>query len=170
MRPLLVGLDNPLSPDASLALSPWPSGCAGFRLWQMVREVRGDEFTQLKYLKAFDRINLYGSHRAKNGKGSSEVDQLLADLILTMAVQGRREHIVLLGKRVCHAFVAAVPKEVTWLSQFSTDHELRLTRHGKRHTIWWTLMPHPSGRNYWYNDSLRRTAAAVILADLSGEA
>lgn len=34
-KPLIVGMNNPLSATPEHALYPWPRGCAGHRLYEM---------------------------------------------------------------------------------------------------------------------------------------
>jgi hypothetical protein len=109
-RPVLVGMNNPVSSDPAHALFPHPPGCTGYRLWEMLK-TRIPHVTRREYLDAFDRRNVVGH-----------------------AVYNREEALLL------H------PQENGGVS--------------------WRQIPHPSGRNLWFNDEQNRTLVAMLLEDL----
>lgn len=53
-RPVIVGMNNPLSVEPQYVLYPAPEGCAGWRLWRMLNEACGASRRQY----GFERVNL----------------------------------------------------------------------------------------------------------------
>jgi hypothetical protein len=56
VKPILIGMNNPLSMDSKYALYPLPKGSAGGHLWQMLWEEA--RVTPRQYINAFERMNL----------------------------------------------------------------------------------------------------------------
>lgn len=158
-RPLLVGLQNPLSDDPRYALYPEPEGCTGWHLAQML----APEFSNRDYLRAFDRVNLLRGDERVGGRGYR---QSLGDagLRLVGEIVGRKSTVVLLlGTDVCGA-VFGWKKRPPWLSWV----EWKITR--TEGPIRLLAFPHPSGRNRWYNRPGNREAAAQELRRLANTA
>lgn len=141
-RPLIVGMNNPISLDPKYALYPTPRGCAGNRLYEMLREMI-PSVTMMDYVRRFDRINLVSGPWSA-GKARERALELLPTLV------GRR--VVLLGRGVQSAFRASSSMPVARV----------LTEDG----ITFYLLPHPSGRNLQYNDQSVRLLAGRILRQL----
>lgn len=139
-RPVLVGMNNPISMRPEHALYPAPEGCSGHRLWRLLHEETGA--TRLQYIDRFCRINLvvgqWDRRRARLG-----ARELLPSLL------GR--DVVVLGQKVREAF--DLPDRPTGESfHFG----------GAR----FYFLPHPSGRNLWYNSEANRQIARQLLGRL----
>ena len=146
-RPLLIGMNNPLSSHPEGALYPRPPGCTGHRIFLMLRS-QIPEITEKQYLARFDRRNvLTGVWNLQRARAAA------ADIWPHM--MGRR--FALLGKDVTRAF---------GLHRGERDAPpLMWQELGYRDTHW-ALLPHPSGRNMWYNTPGNRDRAAQFLAEL----
>lgn len=140
-KAVILGMNNPLSPDPRHALFPHPPGCTGWRIWRMLVS-RLPEVTRGQYMRGFERTNLVDS--AEWDRETAE--QRAAELPSLYA--GRT--IVVLGDAPRRAL--GLPKMLI--------HPLR----------WrgceWRQLPHPSGRCCWYNDPECRDLAASLLAEL----
>lgn len=150
-RPLLIGMNNPLSTRPRYALWPDPPGCSGHRLWSLLNDAY--EVTREEYVAAFDRVNLVvGPWDATVAR--REVDLLVASGALECRTA------VLLGRSVQDAF--------GWRRRESLDSEVcsMTTGHGAAYSTTLVALPHPSGMCRWYNDPENRRRAGVVLADL----
>jgi hypothetical protein len=142
-RPVLVGMNNPVSSDPAHALFPHPPGCTGYRLWEMLK-TRIPHVTRREYLDAFDRRNVVG-HAVYNRE-----EARLGASRLYMEFFGTGRTVVLLGAETVVAF--GLP---------------RLLLHPQENGgVSWRQIPHPSGRNLWFNDEQNRTLVAMLLEDL----
>jgi hypothetical protein len=143
MRPVLIGMNNPVSSKPEHALVPYPPGCTGSRLLEMLK-TRIPEVTRHQYLERFDRRNLV-PHKVWDGLlAAKHADELFLSFF------GTGRTIVLLGADTVKAF--NIP---------------RLLIHPQ--TIGgatWRQIPHPSGRNLWFNDEANRDLVACLLEDL----
>lgn len=155
--PLIIGMNNPLSRNPKHALWPDPPGCAGWRLGQLLREDRllhRDLVTEDDYLGAFDRVNLVVGADWSASRGRSAAEEIRPELV------GRR--VVLLGASVRGAFGLAGPPvgrvDARWVGGDRTAGRIEFY-----------LIPHPSGRNPWYNDTANRRAAGEVLGWLYEE-
>lgn len=141
MRPVILGMNNPLSEDPRAALLPHPVNCAGWRLWRMVNEVSG--ISRSEWCRRTERVNLLNSRdwdrRAARERG----------LELWSTMQGRS--VVVLG-------LAA--REVLWLPSVVYG------RWQERDGVRWANLPHPSGRNLWYNEEMHRIFVGLFLEEL----
>lgn len=142
-RPVLIGMNNPLHSEPKYALFPYPEGCTGHRIFQML-ETRIPNLTRKQYLDAFDRRNVV------NGKmwDSKEAERGAAKLEQEFWGSGRT--IVLLGNDTAKAF----------------RHPRLLLHPQVIGGATWRQVPHPSGRNLWYNDATNRELVARLLEDL----
>lgn len=143
MRPVLVGMNNPLSEKPEHALYPMPSGATGHRIWQMLHERTGA--SRAAYLRAFDRRNVLDS-RTWNREAARS-----AGLTMWLSLEGRT--VVLLGREVLRAMGLGQTAPLEW--------HLDTQR--------WCYMPHPSGLNHWYNDPVNWAAASLRLEQLYEE-
>lgn len=143
MRTLLVGLDNPHAEDPGMALYPLPRGATGDRVCGLIAEVV-DGYTIADYLRDFGRANLYPVGRAFAGRGATQVDRLMARWVLAYARAAGFQNLVIFGDRLLRAF------DLERGSGWPKVHHL----------------PHPSGRNTYYNDQRHRREAGELLAGL----
>jgi hypothetical protein len=133
-------MNNPVSLDPKYALYPLPVGCAGYRLYEMLREA--DPSVRMHdYVHRFERINLV-SGPWDVGRARSRAEELRPSLAGV--------HVVLLGRPVAWAFEVDPRCSVCNFDDDAIFH----------------LLPHPSGRNLLYNDPGRRRAAGELLARL----
>lgn len=144
-RPVLIGMNNPVSVDPAHALYPLPKGRAGHRLYEMLAEVN-PSVTMSSYARTFERLNLVIGPFDR-----AVARERAAELIPVLAGRG----VVLLGKEVARAFY--VVDEIDWIPR-------------RVHGATFYLLPHPSGRNHKYNDPDVRRAAGEVLARLYAEA
>jgi len=152
-RPVLLGMNNPLSGAAHHALYPHPPGCTGHRIFEMLRE-RVPELTRRGYQDAFDRRNVLEGRQWSLAAAREAAQPLWSAL--------ERRTVVCLGLPVLSAWrLPAVPPLVWQYPQ----HDILSGMGPER----WCLMPHPSGLNRWYNDPAHRLAAAMRLEQLYRE-
>ena len=144
MKPVIIGMNNPYGADPRFALYPLPVGSAGGRLYGMLQEATG--IGRQAYLETFERVNLVdGPWKAAAAR--ERAAQLRPWLI------GR--HVILLGRAVQAAFgidadpLAEVVRTISVIPRFETVYH---------------AVPHPSGRNLWYNNPANREAAKALLA------
>ncbi|MDE2426253.1 MAG: hypothetical protein KGO96_10155 [Elusimicrobia bacterium] len=149
-RPTLIGMNNPISVRPEHALYPFPRGCAGNRLWQMLHAIE-PEATASNYVRVFRRLNLViGPWNLASAR--ARADDLLPELADGAPV-------ILLGREVAKAFnLPADLAPLVWVSVPVGEDEARFH-----------YFPHPSGRNLWYNDPENYAAAGQRLADIYRE-
>lgn len=139
MRPYIIGLNQPQANRPALCIDP--PGCAGHRLWQMVNDASG--VTGNEWLSATQRTNLLGDAvlpRDYRGAATRR-GEWLAPLI-------RSRVVVILGQDVADALGHTYPPLV-----WSPDRD-------------WIMVPHPSGRNLFYNNPIHRLAVGILLSDI----
>lgn len=142
-RPVIIGMNNPVSDDPGHALFPLPPGCTGHRLYEMLRAEMGA--TQREYLHVFDRRNLViGEWRLGHARENAA--------LLLPSLAGR--HVVLLGREVVKAF--QLPRMQAGAVHRAGD-------------ATFYQLPHPSGRNPWYNAEENRRIASELLGRLYRE-
>lgn len=145
-KPVLIGMNNPLwrkGGDEKYALYPAPEGCTGHRLYEMLTARTG--CMRIDYINTFDRRNLIqGPHGWDTNKAEEAAAALYAEFFGTGRV------IVLLGEDVRRSF--KMKKEL-----------LHPIEDGG---CTWRQVPHPSGRNPWYNHQENRNLVAVLLEEL----
>lgn len=150
-RPVLVGMNNPLRSDPRYALYPAPSGVTGHRIWRMLNEASDAGIRD--YLRVFDRRNVLNAIEWDKTAARAEGPRLWRQL-------GGRT-VVLLGRDV--------------LSSIGLQQTMPLEWHGPSphktgpQPARWCYLPHPSGLNHWYNDPVKRWAAALRLESLYEE-
>jgi hypothetical protein len=156
VRTLLVGLDNPHASNPRSELAPGTAilGDSGQRLCEMMLDALPGYEAEY-YRNDFDRVNLYPSRLAANGKGATKMDRAMAQWCAMYAVAGEYENVVLLGNRVKVAFADLVDL---------SDDEQVVELGGRE--IKFYVVPHPSGRNRYYNDESNRIAVGELLVSL----
>lgn len=140
-RPVLLGMNNPLSSDPEHALYPHPPGCTGWRLWDMLQE-RVPGVTRGQYLRAFDRRNLVDGRSWSREQARTRAESLVLEM--------RGREVVVLGED---------PRSALGLPKLLIEPQ----------ELWgatWRQIPHPSGRNLWYNEPEHRLMVAVLLEQL----
>lgn len=143
MRPIILGMNNPHSSDPLLVLSPTGDpGSAGNRLWNM------SGMSETEYRLAFDRRNL-----VSGPEWTSEIARLATKRFVVDLEEIAT--IVVLGRLTWNAF-AFLPGD-QW--------PCRAWRTNAR--TWW-FVPHPSGRNLWYNDPENGRKVGKLLRRLAG--
>ena len=146
---MLVGLDNPLSNNPEDALVPWPVGCSGHRILQLLQTV-DPTYSDLQYLADFERRNLY--HYPASKKLSNQIrawERLYATLKVNTVVIG-------LGSVVRDAMGLRGTRPMSFGQSNTSGHLL---------TGW---MPHPSGRNHFYNPPEIKRQAGEFLFYVKG--
>jgi hypothetical protein len=142
-RPVLIGMNNPVSSEPRHALFPYPPGCTGHRLLTMLQS-RLPDVTRQQYLARFDRRNvvsmkLWSAKLAREGAAKLEQE-----------FWGSGRTVVLLGNDTVAAF----------------GHPRSLLHPQLIGGVTYRQIPHPSGRNLWYNDETNRALVASLLEDL----
>jgi hypothetical protein len=142
-RPVLIGMNNPVSSEPEHALFPYPPGCTGHRLFEML-ESRVPSVTRRQYLNAFDRRNVvslksYDKKLAREGAAKLEQE-----------FWGSNRTVVLLGADTVTAF--GIPRLLIHPQMIGG--------------VTWRQIPHPSGRNLWFNDANNKMLVASLLEDL----
>lgn len=143
-KPVLIGMNNPLWRGAAgYELYPAPEGCTGHRLWRMLNERTGA--FRRDYLDTFDRRNLVtGNVGYDYDIAKSTADNIFREF------WGSGRVVVLLGEDVRRAF----------------GHPRLLLHPQVIGGCTWRQVPHPSGRNLWYNSQENRNLVAVLLEEL----
>lgn len=141
-RPIILGMNNPISSDPEHALFPAPEGCTGHRLWTMLHA--RTQCSRAAYLSAFDRRNLvpgkFWSPRIAREQATALIEEL----------RGSERVVLVLG---------AEPRDALGL------HPL-LVHPSYQHGVVWRQLPHPSGRNRWYNTPGNRETAELLLEEM----
>lgn len=156
-KALLVGLDNPHNLDPRCALSPYPEDKTGGQIVKLIDEVLVDPYTPRMYLRDFARLNMYPTRRAAEGRGRTKNDFDAFAQVLYLTDITNPPDVVMFGQRVVDAFNSMLEEDLTWLKSCVVI--------GAARRRFWAL-PHPSGRNYWYNDVDNRRAAGELLRSL----
>lgn len=142
-KPILCGMNNPLSREPGYELYPLPAGCTGHRLYSMLNE-RLPSVTRRDYLDTFDRRNLVCGQVFSRALARQEAERMFAEL------WGSRRTVVLLGQDVVRAFghprLLVEPQEIGGCT--------------------WRQVPHPSGRNLWFNKPEHRKMVGTLLEEL----
>jgi hypothetical protein len=146
-RPILLGMNNPLSDEPRHALAPYPENSAGWRLWQMLR-VRRPDLLRADYLRAFDRRNLVA------GREWCAAQARAAAHSFTLGDSCRGRTILVLGEDVRRAL--GLPRQLIHPQEVCGAS--------------WRQLPHPSGRNLWYNHPTHRLLAGLLLEELYEQA
>lgn len=140
---MIIGMNNPVSSQDGHQLYPYPPGCTGHRLLAMLCE-RLPNVTRRQYLDTFDRRNLVTGTIYDRHVASREAQRIFAEL------WGSGRVVVLLGRDVQRAFghppVALHPQLIGGTT--------------------WRQIPHPSGRNPWYNGRNNRRTVGLLLEEL----
>jgi len=149
MRPLLVGQAPGPNTDPTLPLFPVPRTSAGGRLQELMGLTRGE------YLKTFERVNLLYEFPGRHKR-----DDKFPMMLAWPAAQAMRpllagRTVVLVGRNVASAF--ELEAEFHEWVEWPVRRPCLLSRDPGTARV--AVIPHPSGRNHWYNDPANREAA-----------
>ena len=122
------------------ALFPHPANCTGHKLWKMTGLSRGDyvKITRRNVVALWPGDGFFPVDIAR--KGAAVLRPLLAG-----------HHVVFMGRVVATVFGHYKPELLTWRTL------------GGETGYTWVVLPHPSGRNRWYNDATNRGAAELLM-------
>lgn len=140
-RPVLLGMNNPISLDPDHALYPVPPQHAGGRLYAMLDgAAQPGEVSTTKYIREFDRRNLVLGLQWNMRQASETADALVPEL--------HSRHVVMLGSSVIAAFQVPRHDWCVWSTQYG---------------VRYCCVPHPSGRCREYNDPQMRARVGQML-------
>jgi hypothetical protein len=141
LKPVLLGMNNPYSERPDRALAPLPVNSAGGRIHKMLRARTGA--TKSQYMRAFERRNLLDRVEWCAVEAAARAQDLVTDL------QGRE--VVVFGWVVAEAL--GLPKDV-------------IIHPFEHRGVLWRRVPHPSGRNLWYNKRENTAMVELLLEEL----
>lgn len=141
MKPLLIGQAPGPNTDSRLPLYPIPSTSTGGRLAKFMG------LTRTQYLRTFDRVNVLQDFpgKCKRDDKFPMRDAIIAARAMRPLLAGRE--VILVGRNVANAFGYYEIPFHHWMSD-------------DRSGFMVCCIPHPSGRNLWYNLAENREAAA----------
>jgi hypothetical protein len=142
VKPVLLGMNNPLSGRPDYALYPHPPGCTGHRLWKF------SGLDQDVYLNEFERRNVL------DGKAWSMPEARKVQARLRAEFTGRT--VVILGSPVNSIMRGGTPHELAPPFSWTPDGA----------GGWRAKVPHPSGLNPFFNDALHKALLAVFMEEL----
>lgn len=134
-------MNNPLNSDPRYALFPAPTGSTGYRIWEMLHSKDPSIFRK-DYIDGFERVNLVDDRVWNSFVAESNASRLPS------RYAGRT--IVVFGEECRRAI--GLPK--------------MLIHPVEQHGVTWRQLPHPSGRNLWFNDPECYDLAASLLHEL----
>jgi len=144
LRPVLVGMNNPIRPnDQRFALYPHPPGCTGARIFDLLCAA-APVMTKLAYIRAFERVNLVDDAMWNRGLARERAAGMHEQW------RGTGRVVLLFGEEVRRAF--DLPKLLIHPQDIDG--------------VTYRQLPHPSGRNLWYNEAKNRKLASVLLYEL----
>lgn len=136
-------MNNPLSTRSGFELYPLPTGCTGHRIYEMLCS-RLPNVTRRQYLDTFERRNLVRGVDFDKTRAKARAHEIMCEL------EGSGRTIVLLGQDVRRAFnippLLIHPQVIGGCT--------------------WRQMPHPSGRNLFYNVPENRKVVELLLEEL----
>lgn len=140
-------------PESASPLYPFPSNSAGGRLRRLTGLSRHD------YVRHVKRMNLvpYYPKQWPTSDARANAIQLVRGGMLSGA------RVVLVGARVRDAFFSKVNPKPNWLEW--RPHVRGLHR-GDKEWPRFVCVPHPSGRNLWYNDPDNRERVRDFFREL----
>lgn len=162
MKPVIVGMNNPISTRPGHELYPAPDGCTGHRLWQLLNTRTGA--SRVQYLDSFERRNLVRGPMWDRLAARARAYEVVCEL----RDSGRT--IVLLGQEVRMAFDFALRNE-----QFDWSDGLRqglppLLIHPQQAAgCTWRQVPHPSARVTWYDRPENVKLVELLMEELYNE-
>lgn len=138
-RVILVGMNNP---QGNPAFWPHPPGCAGHRLYMMLKS-GVPNLTTTQFRESFDFINVLPD------RVWTDIAARRAGPPLRNSLRGRR--LVLVGVEVRDCMRFPNRDFLVWAKDFDVE---------------WACFPHPSGRNRYFNDPPRKEKAVRFLHNI----
>lgn len=162
-KPILIGMNNPVSTRPGHELYPLPEGCTGNRLWKMLHQRTGASMSQ--YRDTFERRNLVRGLEYDRLRARARAHEMVCEL------RGSGRTVVLLGNAVREAFNFCLRGSGTLFEPepggTSSDGLPPLLVHPQEAGgCTWRQIPHPSGRNLFYNSEKNREVVALLLEEL----
>ena len=161
-KPILIGMNNPVSTRPGHELYPLPEGCTGNRLWRMLNSRTGASMHQ--YLNTFERRNLVRGVEYDRLAARARAHEVVQEL------RGSGRTVVLLGNAVREAFHFCLKNSGDLLSSVPVPDESGLppllVHPQEAGGCTWRQIPHPSGRNLFYNDAKNREVVALLMEEL----
>lgn len=136
-------MNNPVSTLPGYELYPLPKGCTGNRIYEMLKS-RVPNVTMRQYTDFFERKNLVRGVDYDNTRAKARAYELMLEL------EGSGRTVVLFGQDVRAAF----------------GHPRLLIHPQVIGGCTFRQLPHPSGRNFWYNNPDNTKLAALLLEEL----
>jgi len=161
VRPVLVGIAPSRPGSEGQPLSALGGRSTGATL----AELAGLSASQ--YMMRFDRVNLCATTQASTIRTS--VGRPYAEMLAGSLLRGRR--VVLLGMNVVECF--GLEEFRCDLAEWFDTREIRPQagwagyRAGMVPPFNYAILPHPSGRNRWYNEPANRERARAFMTELA---
>lgn len=141
-RVVLIG-QAPRDNYPDYPLFPWPRGCTGHRLSQLAG------VSPFRYLRKFIRLNVFYKAPGKSGA-----------FPMTLA----REYAAEIAPYLTHRTVVFVSLSVADAFGWRNAPLMKWTPVDLGHgTVWCAVVPHPSGRNRWYNSARNKAQAEEFM-------
>lgn len=159
MKPILIGMNNPVSTRPGHELYPLPEGCTGNRLWKMLHQRTGA--TMRQYCDTFERRNLVRGLEYDRVRARARAYETWIEL------KGTGRTVVLLGASVREAFDWVLKNQVDGpLFNDAPGLPPLLVHPQEAGGCTWRQIPHPSGRNLFYNEEKNREVVALLMEEL----
>ena len=147
--PMVVGQCPGREIPISWALFPYPTNSAGYRLWRMCQEaVAPDRFFRADYLRTFRRVNVmnhpveFAKHRVPRERKAALLRRFASEQVST---------VIILGYTVAEKLDLGRPSLCSATSGGAFS---------------FTVIPHPSGRNPWYEYEANRARVVDFLGNV----
>ena len=145
--------------DPELPLFPVPQTSTGGRLQTLMG------LTRYEYLTTFERVNLlpyFPGQRKRDDKFPMTPAKLAARVIRPLLVE---REVILVGRNVANAFGFGDWDWHEWHDWKVCHSDMRVHRGAARIVV----IPHPSGRNHWYNNPENTVGATSFWAEFFGD-
>ncbi len=157
-RPLLIGMNNPISTRPGHELYPHPEGCTGHRLWRMLHD--RTNASRAAYLDAFERRNLVRGLEWNRLAARARAYEMVVELY------GSGRTVVLLGQSVREAFDFVMKGLPAAMGGATNGLPPVLIHPQEAGGCIWRQIPHPSGRNLWFNDAANAKLVGMLMEEL----
>jgi hypothetical protein len=159
MRPVLVGIAPSREGSEGQPLSALGGASTGATLADLAG------LSSMRYMQVFDRVNLVPFPRPSTVPLAES--RPYAEMLAGSLLVGRR--VVLLGRNVSGSFgIRDDFPLLTWVNWDRPGQGHMGFKSGKMSIPFsWAILPHPSGRNLWYNDPENRKLAGAFMTELA---
>jgi len=156
MRTVIIGIAPARPGEEGQPLSAIAARSTGRKIANMIGA------TPSQYMKAFDRVNVCPT--AQRGTVDPKLYHAHAENLTGSLL--RRRRVILLGQNVAECF--GISREMysylSWKdSRVYETYGLCGWKIGRLPPFVWAVMPHPSGRNRWYNDPFNAESARQFI-------